>query len=300
MRKEMLSHIVFLAELDSRIWLLTADLGHGVLDEFREKFPERFLNVGVAEQNMMGVAAGLARCGKIPFVYSMSNFVTMRCLEQIRNDISYPLLPVRILSVGGGYTYGSAGYSHHGLEDLAVMRAMPYMNICVPTTSEELWEVAQRTSFDDAYPMYPMYIRLPRESYEHEQRAHIDSDEYADYDVVILTYGDAYKKATEVSKRLEGLGMKALVETGVTIRPFKRTGLFYTDTPLVVIEEHTEFGGIASEYLDMMSSKGGRCLAYGLMPQHIAGSCEELTNDMFNVEDMSAEIAEWVSKYDNG
>lgn len=292
MRKELLSHITFQAELDDRIWLLTGDLGRGVVDEFQEKFPDRFINCGVAEQNMMGVAAGLARCGKIPFVYSMANFVTMRCLEQIRNDVSYPILPVRIISVGGGYTYGSAGYSHHGIEDISAVRSMPYMSIWVPTTSDDCFDIA----FKSTEANYPMYIRVPRETYAHDELC----GQYEDYDVILLTYGDGYGVSQRVARELEAKGLTVGVETAKAVRPFTRRNLFESEVPLVVIEEHSEFGGLASEYLDLMSYKGGRCLVYGISPQHGAGSCKEMLDTMFNVPEMADDISEWVSMYDNG
>jgi transketolase len=121
-----------LAATDERIWLLTGDLGFSVLEAFHAQFPNRSVNVGVAEQNLTGVAAGLASCGKIVFTYSIANFPTIRCLEQIRNDACYNELPVKIVSVGGGFAYGPQGYTHHGLEDLAVMRALPNMTVVAP------------------------------------------------------------------------------------------------------------------------------------------------------------------------
>src|SRR5580765_5208936 len=118
-----------LAEGDERIWLLTGDLGYSVLERFAARFPDRFVNAGVAEQNMTSVAAGLAFSGKIVFTYSIANFPVMRCLEQIRNDVAYHNLNVNIVAVGGGLAYGGLGYSHHAVEDLAIMRTLPNMAV---------------------------------------------------------------------------------------------------------------------------------------------------------------------------
>ena len=107
--------------------LLTGDLGFGVLTEFAERFPKQFLNVGVAEQNMSGLAAGLALEGHTVFTYSIGNFPTLRCLEQIRNDICYHSANVKIVCVGGGMSYGAVGMSHHATEDLAILRSLPGM-----------------------------------------------------------------------------------------------------------------------------------------------------------------------------
>jgi transketolase len=121
-----------LAGQDERIWLLCADLGFSVLETFAQSFPKRYINVGVAEQNMTGMAAGLALSGKIVFTYSIANFPVVRCLEQIRDDVCAHNLNVKVVSVGGGFAYGSAGYTHHGTEDLAMMRVLPNMTVLAP------------------------------------------------------------------------------------------------------------------------------------------------------------------------
>lgn len=137
MRGAFVQSLCEAAARDPRIWLLTGDLGFSALEPFAQAFPERFVNAGVAEQNMTGVAAGLAQAGKIVFTYSIANFPTLRCLEQIRNDLCYHDLDVKIVAVGGGLAYGAQGYSHHGLEDLAIMRAMPNMSIVAPADPAE-------------------------------------------------------------------------------------------------------------------------------------------------------------------
>jgi len=132
MRTAFIKTLCELAEQDERIWLLCGDLGYSVLEGFSSRFPNRFVNVGVAEQNMTGIAAGLALSGKVVFIYSIANFPVMRCLEQIRNDVCYHNLNVKIVTVGGGLTYGSLGYTHHGVEDIAVMRVLPNMTVIAP------------------------------------------------------------------------------------------------------------------------------------------------------------------------
>ena len=132
MRTAFINTLNELASRDERIWLLCGDLGFSVLEPFAKSFPNRYVNVGVAEQNMTGVAAGLALSGKIVFTYSIANFPVIRCLEQIRNDVCAHNLNVKIVSVGGGFAYGSAGYTHHGTEDLAIMRVLPNMTVLAP------------------------------------------------------------------------------------------------------------------------------------------------------------------------
>ena len=140
MRDAFMNALFDLAELDSDVMLLTGDLGFGVFEEFEEKHPSQYLNVGVAEQNMIGIATGLALEGKKIFVYSIGNFPTLRCLEQIRNDACYHMLNINIIASGGGFSYGGLGMSHHATEDLSIMRALPDMSVVAPATA---WEAGE-------------------------------------------------------------------------------------------------------------------------------------------------------------
>ena len=144
MRNKFIQVLLDRARQDSRIMLVTGDLGFGVLDEFERELPTQFINAGVAEQSMIGTAAGLASTGKLVFVYSIANFNTLRCLEQIRNDISYANFPVVIVSVGAGYAYGPQGYTHHAVEDIAALRPMPNIEVLVPS---DLYEVEELTKY---------------------------------------------------------------------------------------------------------------------------------------------------------
>jgi transketolase len=132
MRNAFIDELVLAAEKNENIALVVGDLGYGVIEPFAKRFPKRFFNSGVAEQNMMGLAAGLASEGFHVFVYSIANFPTFRCAEQIRNDVDYHNLPVTVVAVGGGLAYGSLGYSHHAVQDYALMRIMPNMLIAAP------------------------------------------------------------------------------------------------------------------------------------------------------------------------
>src|SRR5205809_1946830 len=142
MRDSFTARLEQLAAADPRIFLITGDLGFGVLDSFEKKFPRQFLNAGVAEQNLTGVATGLALEGRIVFTYSIANFPTLRCLEQVRNDVCYHEANVKIVSIGGGFSYGALGISHHATEDLAIFRALPNMAVVAPC---DLWEVKEAT-----------------------------------------------------------------------------------------------------------------------------------------------------------
>jgi len=142
MREAFMKSLFSLAKKDPSVILITADLGYGVFDEFESKFPDQYLNVGVAEHSMMGVASGLALEGKIIFTYSIGNFPTLRCLEHIRNDACYHELNINIVTSGGGFSYGGLGMSHHATEDLSIMRALPGINVIAPGTA---WEAGEAT-----------------------------------------------------------------------------------------------------------------------------------------------------------
>lgn len=132
MRNAFIQELVYMARQHSHIALIVGDLGYSVVEPFADEFPDRFINAGVAEQNMTGLAAGMASEGYHVFTYSIANFPTFRCAEQIRNDVAYHKLPVTVVSVGGGLAYGALGYSHHAVQDYALMRTLPNMLIAAP------------------------------------------------------------------------------------------------------------------------------------------------------------------------
>jgi transketolase len=152
-RKAFIEELVIAARNNPNIFLIVGDLGFGVIEPFAEEFPDRFINSGVAEQSMMSIAAGLASEGFHPFVYSIANFPTFRCAEQIRNDIAYHNLPVTIVAVGGGLTYGNLGYSHHAVQDYALLRSMPGMLIGSPGDPFEV-RACIRYLIDNPQPSY--------------------------------------------------------------------------------------------------------------------------------------------------
>ena len=158
MRNAFIDELVTHAERHSNIALVVGDLGYSVIEPFADRFPERFINAGVAEQNMMGLAAGMASEGYHVFVYSIGNFPTFRCAEQIRNDVDYHQFPVTIVAVGGGLAYGPLGYSHHTVQDYALMRAMPNMLIAAPG---DPMEVRACMRYLIQHPQ-PSYLRLAK------------------------------------------------------------------------------------------------------------------------------------------
>ena len=153
MRNAFINELVAAAEVNENIALVVGDLGYGVVEPFAKRFPNRFFNAGVAEQNMMGFSAGLASEGFHVFAYSIANFPTFRCAEQIRNDVDYHHLPVTVVAVGGGLAYGNLGYSHHAVQDYALLRVMPNMLIAAPGDPMEV-RACMRYLINNPQPSY--------------------------------------------------------------------------------------------------------------------------------------------------
>lgn len=158
MRDAFIKDLTRQAEEDPSVVLITGDLGFGVLTDFAERFPDQFVNAGVAEQNMTAMACGMAMEGRRVFTYSIANFTTLRCLEQIRNDICYHDADVTVVSVGGGFSYGQLGVSHFATEDLAILRALPNMTVLAPTDPWEAEEITRRLAGRKG----PKYLRLDK------------------------------------------------------------------------------------------------------------------------------------------
>lgn len=156
MRTNFINQLIEEARRNEKIFLLVGDLGYHVIEPFAEKFPDRFLNVGIAEQNMAGIAAGLAMTGYNVYFYSIGNFPTIRCLEQIRNDIAYHQANVKVVSVGAGYAYGSLGATHQATEEIGALRVLPNMVVATPGDPLEARAITKISASYDG----PMYIRL--------------------------------------------------------------------------------------------------------------------------------------------
>ena len=156
MRNTFIETLIKKAEFDESIILIVGDLGYNVIEPFQSKFPDRFFNAGICEQNMASMAAGLASEGYKVFIYSIANFPTFRCAEQIRNDICYHNLDVTIVVVGGGLAYGNLGYSHHAIQDYGLMRLFPEMSIISPGDPNEIKDLFEFIVNDSS----PKYLRL--------------------------------------------------------------------------------------------------------------------------------------------
>ncbi|PSO23650.1 transketolase family protein [Bradyrhizobium sp. MOS002] len=232
------------------IWLLCGDLGYTVLEPFAAKFPDRYLNVGVAEQNMAGIAAGIALSGKTVFIYSIGNFPTLRCLEQLRNDVCYHGADVKIVAVGAGYAYGSQGYTHHALEDVGIMSMLPGIEVFVPCDPNEVRAATRLV----ATSRKPAYLRLSRAG-----EPNLGSAEVTDLrkprvlrqgqEIVILASGPIASRALQAADELAKRGRDVGVVSVSCLKPFDETlirKLARDAALLVTIEEHILRGGLFS------------------------------------------------------
>jgi len=265
MRTAFIEALCRRAAVDPRVWLLTGDLGWSVLEKFSNAHPGRYLNMGVAEQNMTGVAAGLALAGNVVFVYSIANFPTLRCLEQIRNDVAYHALPVKIVAVGGGLAYGTHGYSHHAVEDLAVLRALPGMTVVAPGDPLETAAAVEAA----AQMPGPCYLRLGKAG---EPRVHARPPEFAvgkairmrdGTDVTLISIGGMLAGTCELARRLADRGISCRVESMHTLKPLDdetvRAAARETGA-IVTVEEHGIVGGLGTAVAEVLAgAEGAHC-----------------------------------------
>ena len=264
MRGTFVTTLVELAEQDSRILFLTGDLGYTVVEPFAEEFPARFFNVGVAEQNMVGLAAGLAEAGFIPFVYSIVTFASLRPYEFIRNDLILHQFPVRIAAVGGGFEYGSGGATHHGLEDVAIMRVQPGITVIAPADHEQA-RAALLATWDLPGPVY---YRLGKDDkttvpglkgrFELGCAQPIREGE----DLLIITMGSIASEAISAADDLasQGISCAVVVVASLNPAPVDDLSAILARFPLVLtVEAHYVVGGVGSLVSEVIAEQGLRC-----------------------------------------
>lgn len=262
MRNHAVKEIERLAEKDSRIYLLTGDLGYGVLDSFERKFPERFINAGISEQNMTAVAAGMALEGNTVYTYSIGNFPGMRCLEWIRNDVCYHNANVKIIAVGGGFAYGQLGMSHHATEDLAVMRALPNMRVYSPADPMEAAAVVKH-----ANRVYgPCYIRLGKgkEPQIHPEITGYDVNKIMELEkgdeIAIIVTGSVAVEAKKAAAILKSDNISAGLYNVLMIKPLDEEAvrkIAKRYRVILTLEEHNIVGGLGSAVAETVAQMEG-------------------------------------------
>ena len=257
MRTSFINQLIKEAKTNNKIFLLVGDLGFSVVEPFAELFPERYLNVGVAEQNMTGIAAGLALEGFCVYIYSIGNFPTLRPMEQIRYDICYHNLNVKIVAVGGGYAYGSLGASHHATEEMGMLRTIPNMVVCAPGDPVEVKLI---TSFT-AQHKGPCYIRIGKagEPLVHEENSIVNLDLGQilkiknGNDVAVFSTGAMLKYVAEY---VEQNNIQASVYSFPFVKPIDidyLTKILKSYKKIITIEEHQAMGGFGSAILEAIN-----------------------------------------------
>ena len=258
MRDTFVKTLIDIAKDNKDIELVTGDLGFGVLKPYWEQIPDQFTNAGIAEQNMTSMAAGMALEGKTVFTYSIGNFPTIRCLEQIRNDCAYHEANVKIVCVGGGFVYGSLGMSHHATEDLALLRALPNVVVMAPGDLVEA-ECATR-----AIANYPgtCYLRLGRGE---EKRIHDKIENFQigkaikiqdGEKVAIFSTGAIFEEVKEAAEILKDKGINPSIYTFPTVKPIDKEVIKYCGENfdyIVTVEEHNIVGGFGSAVSEVLS-----------------------------------------------
>ncbi len=261
MRDRFIATLCEIAEHDPRIILITGDLGFAVLDNYRRRFPRQFINAGVAEQNMTLVATGMALEGHIVFTYSIGNFPTLRCLEMIRNDAAYHNANVKVVSVGGGFSYGPLGISHHATEDLAIMRSLPDVTVTAPTS---LWEVEQATRAI-VQKSGTCFLRLDKDAGPDATMEGADPFQLGKprtirrgADVVFFVAGGILSEVVSAADQLrETANITSTIVSVHTLSPIDPKPIvdaIRTHRAVVVVEEHTVAGGLAACILEEASS----------------------------------------------
>ena len=250
---------------NERIVLVTGDLGFGVLRRIHERFPNRLINAGIAEQSMVSLAAGLASTGRTVLVYSIGNFPVLRPLEQIRNDCVYHNADVKIVCVGGGFVYGSLGMSHHATEDMAIMRAIPGITCYTPGDPAET-EIATR---DMIWRKGTCYLRLGRGNEPAVHDGPVKGWTFpkaimlrGGKDIAILSAGGILTQAVDAAERLAARGISAKVVSFPVLKPLDTEAvkeLLGSYRRIVTVEEHTVTGGFGSAVCELAAETGSGC-----------------------------------------
>jgi transketolase len=290
MRNAFIGAVQQVAERDPRVMFLTGDLGFTVLEPLAESLGERFINVGVAEQNMVGIATGLAEAGFVPFVYSIGTFASMRPYEFIRDGPLLHSLPVRIVGVGAGLDYGHNGVTHYALEDVAIMRAQPDMTIIAPADPTQAVAAAHLSLEIDG----PIYFRIGKANttipgfdgaFELGRLGLIGEGR----DVAIVALGSMAGEAVKARELLQSQGIEATVGILASVQPAPLEDLreLLADRPLVVtVEAHYRNGGLGSLVAEVIAEYQLRCRllrrAVEAMPRGLTGT-QPFLNDIHHL-----------------
>lgn len=262
MRDTFVRTLLEIAKKDKNVYIITGDLGFGVLKPFWTELPDQIINAGIAEQNMTSIAAGLAMQGKAVYTYSIGNFPTLRCIEQIRNDCAYHNANVKVVCVGGGFVYGSLGMSHHATEDIAMMRSLPDVTVLAPGDLVEA-EAATKAIYETPGTCY---LRLGRGG---EKRIHEKLDGFTigkaieiqkGENVAVFSTGAIFDEVNEACGELKAQGIIPTVYTFPTVKPIDKEVILEcakTHKAIVTVEEHNLSGGFGSAVAEVLAEADG-------------------------------------------
>lgn len=288
MRNTFASTFYELAKADDRLAVIVADISPaGSIAQFREDFPERFINTGVAEQVMIGLCAGMAQKGMRPFAYTIATFSVFRPYEMIRDDLCYQDLPVSIVGIGGGVSYSTLGSTHHAMEDVALMTSLPNMQVIAPCDPAE---TAAATRWLALESQHPAYLRLGKAGEPNLTSSAIDPWKFGRIrrlrqgsHTAFLTYGPITSMVIEIANHLSSQGVSPSVVTVPTLKPIDFDGLasvILSHDRVVVIEEHVPSGGLASKVKEFAFDLRATCEinTFSLKDEflHVYGSHSEL------------------------
>ncbi|MDD3012225.1 MAG: transketolase C-terminal domain-containing protein [Candidatus Gastranaerophilales bacterium] len=306
MRNNFINCLIEQAEDDKKIFLITPDLGFYILEKFAEKFPERFLNVGIAEQNAIGIASGLALSGKHVYIYSIIPFITMRCFEQIRLDIAYMNTNVKIIGVGAGLSYGAAGTTHHSVEDIAIMRSLPNMTVCCPGDPAEVNALIKQSFHYDG----PMYFRLAKSNEPVINNKEIILGKASiikeGSDLAVITTSNMLEAGFLLINDLEQDNKKASLISMHTIKPIDKElilNLIDRNIPIITIEEHNIIGGLGSAVAEIIaeSSKPAKFKRIGIPDKfsHYVGS-QNFIREKMGLTNLKEKVNSILEGFSNG
>ncbi len=266
MRDAFVARLTELARKDRRLMLVTGDLGFGVLTNFAKEFPQQFLNAGVSEQNMTLLATGLALGGRTVFTYSIANFPILRPLEMIRNDACYHDADVKVVGIGGGFSYGALGISHHATEDISILRSLPNMTVVVPC---DLFETQEATTALARSPG-TAYLRLDKSKAEPTEDVPFELGKARvlrqGADLTLVACGGIMEEVLAVHETLKSEGILTRVLSMHTVKPIDRAAIVDAANNtggIVTVEEHTVDGGLGSAVAEV-------CLDEGSVPKRFA------------------------------
>lgn len=282
MRNAFADEITKIGAKDARVTLLSGDIGNKLFDNFKAQNQNRFYNCGVAEGNMMGMAAGMALSGLKPVVYTITPFTTTRCFEQIRVDVCYHEAPVVIVGTGAGLSYASLGPTHHSLEDIAILRTLPEMTVLCPCDQLELRSALRAALAHDG----PVYMRIGKknEPQIHQQLPDVNIGEAITIkdgnDVCLISTGNIMPVVIDAANKLEEQGISTRIESFHTVKPLdenKLASLFEKYKVVAVAEEHGLIGGLSSsiaEWLVKQNYKNTKLVPFGTSDEflHQVGS----------------------------